>query len=202
MEKTDLFDRIATAFGFRTTDTGRNPRFRYEELTRVYDRLNDLGEVVVSRDGTENQCDLRSAIADSLGVDDGGGRPITKPGLRQLAAIMCDEDVATQGGSLAQRRDLLPDAGVEAYPSPEDLDLAADLNLVREWDDPETCICVSRQENSTRYHSLWTVRDGEVVPACRAYNPSMSATYRLAPERSIARTREECHYCDAGATRP
>jgi hypothetical protein len=191
-EKTDLFDRVAAAFGFENTDTGRKPRFRYDELTVVYDRLQDLGYISVSRDGSEVRADLRGEVADALGFDRRGGRPTTKEELQELVGILLDGDVVPDGGSASG---ITRPAPGESYPTDRDLEQVEALGLVQAWDDPEECVCVSRRQNATRYHTLWTVRDGELVPACKGYSPSNETPHRLAPEESIARTKDECDYC-------
>lgn len=191
-EKTDLFDRVANALGFETTAGGRKPRFRYDELTVLYDRLQDLDRIAVSRDGSEKRADLRGAIYRALGFEERGGRPITKSGLLELVGVLCDADVVADGGSSTG---FSRPAFGESYPTDRDLEQVEALDLVQAWDDPEECVCVSRRQNSTRYHTLWTVRDGELVPACKGYSPSNETPHRLAPEDSISRTKDECDYC-------
>lgn len=190
VEKTDLFDRIARAFGFETTDTGRKPRFRYTELTVLYDRLHDLGYLSVARDGSEVRAKLRGDVSEAIGSDRGGGRPTTKPELRTLAGILVADDVTATGGSGTLDR-----APGGDYPTETDLSNVEAFDLVQEWNDAAECVVVSRRQNSTRYHTRWTVRDGDLVPACKGYSPSDETPHRLAPEESIARTKDECDYC-------
>jgi len=191
-EKTELFDRVADAFGFETTDTNRKPRFRYGELTVIYDRLQDLGYITASRGGSEVRADLRGEVAEAIGSDRRGGRPTTKAELQELVGILLDDDIVPDGGSASE---IVRPAPGESYPTPRDLERVEALNLVQEWDDAEKCVCVSRRQNSEAYHTLWTVRDGELLPACKGYSPSDETPHRLAPEESIARTKAECNYC-------
>jgi len=192
-EKTDLFDRVAGDMGFETTATGRKPRFRYDELTRVYDRLNDLDRIRLPRTGGENRADLRDEIADALGVERRGGRPLTKAGIHELVGVLCDGDVVADGGSLASRPAVRTGAD---YPTDRDLEQAREQGYVQAWEEAAECVCVSRRQNSTRYHTRWAVRDGRLVPACKGYSPSTDTPHRLAPETSIARTKDECNYCE------
>lgn len=190
--KKDLFDRIAEAFGFETTATGRKPRFRYEELTVVYDRLHDLGYIAVPREGEEVRATLRGELSDALGYDRRGGRPVTHEAMSELVEVLLNDDVVPDGGS-AELLDR-PEGG-DSYPTDRDLERADEEGYVYEWTDVEECVCVSRHQNSTTYHPYWTIREGELTPACMGVSPSDSTEHRLVEEDSISRTKEECEYC-------
>lgn len=192
VEKTDLFDRVADALGFETTANGRKPRFRYGELSVLYDHLHDLGVITTPRGGDEVRAELRGTIADGLGFDEHGGRPLTKPEVWEIARVFDANDVVPDGGSGGLMEALRPN---EDYPTADDLERAGELELTQPWNDPEECVCVSRKQNSTRYHTLWTVKDDDLVPVCKGYCPGNNTPHRLAPEASIKRTKDECDYC-------
>jgi len=193
-DKSDLFDRLANELGFETVaETGRNSRFRYPELGRVYDRLNDLGLIEVPRDNGMNRADLRGAIAAAVGADD-ASRPVTKPVLSKLVGVLCVEGVVTDGGSLAATT--LSTTASRPRPTAKDLDRAEECEIVMPWDTVEECVCVSRRQNSTRYHTRWLVEDdGTLRPACSGYRPDPDREHRLVEEVSISRTKEKCDYC-------
>lgn len=195
IEKTDLFDSIAESFGFETTAGGRKPRFRYDELTVLYDRLYVLNEIEVARQGDEVKSELRGAVAEAIGSDRRGGRPTTRRELQKLVGVLpVENDLSSDGGTLVR-------AANGDYPTARDLVQAEKQDHVQTWDDPEECVCVSKRQNATRYHTLWTVRNGDLVPACRGYCPSKQTPHRLAPEVSIERTKDECDYCKNGELR-
>jgi len=194
-DKKDLFDRLANELGFETVaETGRNSRFRYPELVRVYDRLNDLGLINLPRDDGMNRADMRGAIASAVGEDDAAGRPVTKPVLSGLVGVLCVEDVVADGGSLAAASPATTDS--RRRPTAGDLDRAEEFEIVMPWDTVEECVCVSRRQNSTRYHTRWLVEDdGTLRPACSGYRPNPDREHRLVEEVSISRTKEKCDYC-------
>lgn len=194
--KENLFDRVADELGFETVaETGRNDRFRYPELVRVYERLHDLGEIPTPRNEGMNRADLRGAIASAVGVEGHAGRPVTKPVLSELVGILCSDDVVTDGGSLAASPSgaTLP----RPHPTEEDYQRAEDYGHVYEWVTVEECVCVSRRQNSTRYHTRWLVEeDGTLRPACAGYRPNPNRDHRLVEEASISRTKQKCGYCE------